>query len=274
MERRVLLAISLSFLVLFVVPDLLRATAAAPRVRRRRPPARQACRSAAVAAQPPATPTPAPAAAAGSVLSRGEPLSGISPSRPAPCAPSSRIAAAASTHWVLKDYQNDAGQPLDLVPDAENVNNALIAVLAAAGRCRSQSKPSTAASIHSAVAQRRRRAPRARRPSRSSGGAGGVPVTQGIHAAAGWLHRVRLRRACNATARSLNPTVDWGPGLGDDIAYASARRFLVAELFDAGPGAGASRRSVSHGCRLPAPATETGRSCTRGSTITISPPWS
>ena len=29
-------------------------------------------------------------------------------------------------HWLLKDYLNDAGQPLDLVPAAESVNNALL----------------------------------------------------------------------------------------------------------------------------------------------------
>src|SRR5690606_37298148 len=28
-------------------------------------------------------------------------------------------------HWVLKRYQNEAGEPLDLVPAAENVNQAL-----------------------------------------------------------------------------------------------------------------------------------------------------
>ena len=80
--------------------------------------------SAAVAAQPPATPTPAPAAASGPVL--------VGESDERDITVETRTVRAVFTnrgarlrHWVLKDYKNDDGQPLDLVPAAENVNNAL-----------------------------------------------------------------------------------------------------------------------------------------------------
>ena len=109
------------------LPDLFRASAAGARRWRPAPAvSTPACRiAAAVAAQPPATSTPAPAAGTGPVLV-GESDGARHHGRdPAPSAPSSPTAAARLAHWVLKDYKNDGGQPLDLVPKPENVNNAL-----------------------------------------------------------------------------------------------------------------------------------------------------
>ena len=125
MERRVLLAISLSFLVLFVYQTYFAPPPPAPTGAQT--PAISTpgvAGSAAVAAQPPATPTPAPAAGTGSVL--------VGESDERDITVETRTVRAVFTNrgarlrsWVLKDYKNDGGQPLDLVPKPENVNNAL-----------------------------------------------------------------------------------------------------------------------------------------------------
>ena len=114
-------------------------------------------------------------------------------------APSSRTAARDCKHWMLKRYLNEGGEPLDLIPAAESVNNALRAVLAAARR-----------SGRHFGRQRRALSVRRHRHGRCLGkpatiafacrGAGGLRASQGLHLAAGRLrHRLHARR-CSATA--------------------------------------------------------------------------
>ena len=136
MERRVLLAISLSFLVLFVYqtyfapppPTPARADGAAPTA------SGALSASAAPAPRPGRRPRrhlAAPAAPAGR---DGETTEREIVVETRTVAPSSRIAAPACKHWQLKHYLNDDGQPLDLVPTPRASNDALAAVLAPAGR--------------------------------------------------------------------------------------------------------------------------------------------
>src|SRR6187401_1024882 len=119
MERRVLLAITLSFLVLFLFQRFV---------------------------MPPPAPVPsAPAAAPNQNQHTGTALGTPAPGTPAPKAPEAPQAPAVAAtvsesntrqivvetsklkavfsnqggtivHWVLKEYRTDAGQPLDLVP--------------------------------------------------------------------------------------------------------------------------------------------------------------
>lgn len=228
MERRVLLAISLSFLVLFVYQSYF-----AP------PPPRPA--PADVASNVPGVPS-APAPGSPSALP-------ATPAAASPAAgPAVRVAmgegserditvetntvravftnrGARLRHWVLKHYLDDAGQPLDLVPAAESVNNAL--------------RPFSL------------RLDEERASSLANGGlyrtsaSGTVDATNGpVTLTFEWQNDeglaftkqftlqpdgyvVELAVRATKDGQPLAAGVDWGPGLGDDIAHADQGTFLA-----------------------------------------------
>src|ERR1044071_48301 len=119
MERRVLLAITLSFLVLFLFQRFVMP-----------PPAPLPSNASAPATTPPAAANPIP------------PPQNTSAAPAAPIAPAAPVAAVTigesnarefavgtskakathsnrgggSTHWIMKEFRNDSAQPLDLVP--------------------------------------------------------------------------------------------------------------------------------------------------------------
>ena len=223
MERRVLLAISLSFLVLFVYQSYFA------------PPSPQP-----PSATPPAAAT-APAPSTGPA-SAAEPAPALPPTVPVPVEEGeatereitieSRTVRAVFTnrgarlkHWVLKNYRNDDGQPLDLVPEAESVNNAYTpfslrledAVLtstlngglystSASGNLDATAAPASITFVWE--------------------GAGGVRVSKTFTLQPdGFI--VTFTGSVERDGQPLNPTVEWGPGLGDDIAHASAGSFLA-----------------------------------------------
>ena len=103
-------------------------------------------------------------------------------------------------HWVLKDYKNDDGQPLDLVPAAENVNNALtpfslrlddaaLTSKANGGLYRSQSPASVDATTSPATVAFEWQ------------DADGLPRHQVVHDGAGRLHRGRERAGERGASR-------------------------------------------------------------------------
>ena len=229
MERRVLLAISLSFLVLFFYQSYF-----APPTP---PPATQPTGvTGTPAAGAPATPMPAP---------------GSLPAQPAvvaPSAPASTVVTgeaderditvetatvravftnrgARLRHWVLKRYLNDAGQPLDLVPSADSVNNALTPFSLRLD------DPAQTSRVNGALF--RSAAPALLDASSGPAtlafewqDADGLRVTKAFtFQPDGYIVSVAV--TAQHGTQALNPAIDWGPGLGDDIAHAAQGSFLA-----------------------------------------------
>jgi YidC/Oxa1 family membrane protein insertase len=128
-------------------------------------------------------------------------------------------------HWILKNYRNDAGRPLDLIPASENVNDAytpfslrlddpgLTSTLNGA-LYRSQASGTVDATTAPATITLTWR------------GAGGVRVSKAFTLQPdGYVlaFTVNVQRGDQA----INPTVEWGPGLGDDNAHATTGGFLA-----------------------------------------------
>ncbi|MGQ0736364.1 MAG: membrane protein insertase YidC [Acidobacteriota bacterium] len=225
MERRVLLAISLSFLVLFgyqalFMPAPLPETPAAntPSAGPAAPPALE-------------TPPAAPAAAAPAEASRAPApaviVSGDSQEREV-VVETDRVRAvftnrgARLRHWVLKQYRNDQGEPLDLVPEAIPAPHSF---------------PFALRTTDAAITARLNDA--LYRPSSPSllVTAEQTTLTFEMEDGDGLYSRKEFTFApgsfivsFSALVRQgtevLNPAIEWGPGLGDDIARASAGSFL------------------------------------------------
>src|SRR5258706_5342975 len=219
MERRVFIAIILSFLVLYAYQALfVRAT----------PPSTAAKPAAAGAAQTPA-PTPAESAL---TPSNGQPAAAVLPATPEPQAlvsePSEReITVDTATvqavltnrggrlaHWRLKDYRDPQGHPVDLVPvglppteqlpfalrvDEEpagtRLNNAIYRVIGdSGGHVDATRAPATVSFEYQDAA--------------------GVHVRKDFRFDP--LHYiVAFSPSATNGERSMNPTVVWGPRLGD-----------------------------------------------------------
>ncbi|HYB97048.1 MAG TPA: membrane protein insertase YidC [Vicinamibacterales bacterium] len=234
MERRVLLAISLSFVVLFLFqqyvvppPAPINTSASAPAA-----PAAPAGTAAATSAAPapvatgPAAP-PAPAAptiaatvtesAAREIVVETTKVRAVFANR-----------GATLVHWILKEYRDDNGQALDLVPAGAGGNVA---------------KPFTLAVDDAAVTARLTdaiyRVTVDDAPAGAMVDATASPKTIVFEtAAADGLH-VRKTFGVEPTSyivtfgalvqmgsQRLNPVIQWGPGLGDDIARTPPSSFF------------------------------------------------
>lgn len=237
MERRVLIAITLSFLVLFLFqrfvmppPDT------APPASQSGAPAGQASGTAApgsmAAIAPPASQTATAPAAVAAAPAAGAAVAGIAP----PASPALLVGETADRevvvetttvratftnrggrllHWVLKEYRNEDGTPLDLVPQSigpdavkpfslvvddpavtERINNALYKV-SAPGDLDASSSPQTLTFEMSA--------------------SDGLSVTKTFALdPAGYL--VTFTTVVQLGQARLNPVIHWGAGLGDEIA--------------------------------------------------------
>lgn len=233
MERRVLLAITLSFLVLFlfqrfVMPPPVPAG----------PPAMS--NTSAAAPAPATTLTPGPPAAPGTVAP------GTQPQPPVAAATVSEASArevvvettkvkavfsnrgANVVHWILKDYRNDQGQPLDLVPagagDAATkpftltvddpalnarMNDAIYRVTVDGAPAGEAVNATTAAK--SIVFET------------ASADGFSVKKTFSVEPA---NYIVSFSPTVTMEGQRLNPTIHSGPGLGDDIARAPPPSFF------------------------------------------------
>jgi YidC/Oxa1 family membrane protein insertase len=248
MERRVLLAISLSFLVLFVyqsyfAPPPPKPTAV-PATPADVPPAGASSSSGATAV-PPAPGGPAaapPAVTAAPIVGDGEPAE-------REIAVDTRTVRAVFTnrggrlkHWFLKRYLNNEGQPLDLVPAPERVNDAYTPFSLRV------EDPALTSVLNGALY-------RSDATGELDASSGPVTVTFTWQAADG----VRVNKAftlqpdgyifafsasVEREGQALNPTVEWGPGLGDDNAHATAGTFLAPSYSTPAQALVNSNRSV------------------------------
>ena len=241
MERRVLLAITLSFLVLFlfqrfVAPPPVSVPAASP--------------TGTTAGQGPAAPQASAVPGAATGEARTDPAEAArrdgAPTSPAIAATVSEANAreivvettkvravfsnhgAKLVHWVLKEYRTDAGQPLDLVPggagpDAlkpfslslddetmtRRVNDAVYRVTvngtAAPDTVDATASPQTI--VFEAAS------------------ADGMSVKK-TFAVEPTSYIVSFGADVQMGGQRLNPIINWGPGLGDDIARAPPASFF------------------------------------------------
>lgn len=216
MERRVLLAISLSFLVLFAysrlvpppAPEETAPAAAAPA------PAGASAPSASPASGSPAQVAAQPASPAAAVVT-GETVERDVVVETSQVRATFTNRGARLRHWVLKDYHDQLGQPLDLVPPADG------ATLPFSLQVDDQAQTSR---LDDALFQVELNA-----PDRIDATTSPAVLSFAYESADGL--RARKRFAFDPTGYRLgftaevsqsgqaqNPTILWGPGLGDEIA--------------------------------------------------------
>lgn len=232
MERRVLIAITLSFLVLFLFQRFVMP-----------PPAELLGNTSAPIAQS----APAPGATAASPATSA---SSASPSSPeAPPAPASLVSetsarevvvetakvkavfsnrGATVVHWILKDYRDDRGQPLDLVPSSAGADAV---------------KPFTLAVDDPAISARLKdatyRVTVDGTPAGEMVDATASPKSIVFEAVSADGLNVKKTFSVEPTSyivgfspvvmmgsQRLNPIIHWGPGLGDDIARSPPASFF------------------------------------------------
>jgi YidC/Oxa1 family membrane protein insertase len=228
MERRVLLAIILSFLVLFVYQRFfsppLPKPAAPPATAPEAPAAGGSTAPAASPANAPATP-PAPPVAEPVSVAEGEPAERdiTVETRTVQAVFTNR--GARLKHWMLKQYRNDAGQPLDLVPAAENVNNAYTPFSLRV------EDPAVTSTLNGALYR--------------SDASGTIDATAGpVTVSFTWQggnglgvsktftlqpdgYILSFTASVKREGQVLTPNIEWGPGLGDDNAHAMSGTFLA-----------------------------------------------
>jgi YidC/Oxa1 family membrane protein insertase len=243
MERRVLLAITLSFLVLFLFQRFVMPPPAAPRtslnvsvgqptatdVTGQAPSPRPQAPSPDVAAPVPANATPAgPVMTVGDVTARQIVVE------------TTKVRAVFSNrgaklvHWILKEFRNDAGEPLDLVPGEGSLppgmgDNRITPFILTVD------DPAMSARINEAIY----RVTVNGKPVADTVDATATPQSVVFEAAGSdglnvrktftlepTSYVVNFSATVQAGAQELNPTIHWGPGLGDDIARTPPSSFF------------------------------------------------
>ncbi|MDP2318580.1 MAG: membrane protein insertase YidC [Acidobacteriota bacterium] len=252
MERRVLIAITLSFLVLFLFQRFVMPPSAPPETQ-----------SVATGGKPSDTAAPAPGSMAAltqssnqSAVTAAPPASPALPALPAPPAPPAltigetadrEIVVETTTvratftnrggrllHWVLKEYRNEDGTPLDLVPQnigpdavkpfslavddpavTERINSSLYRVVPGGDN------PSLSAEADSAkvegLSDRVDATSTAQTLTFEMSASDGLSVTKTfVLEPSGYL--VTFSTVVQLGQARLNPVIHWGAGLGDEIA--------------------------------------------------------
>jgi YidC/Oxa1 family membrane protein insertase len=234
MERRVLLAITLSFLVLFLFQRFV-----AP------PPAPDAGATGATGMTGAATATGA-AGAANNTPSASAPVAPVAPVAPAIASTVSEASAreivvettkvkavfsnhgATIVHWILKEFRTDAGQPLDLVPTGAGADAVKPFALTVDDQAISTRLASAVYRVTVNGA-----------PAGPAVDATASPQTIVFEAASADGLSVKKTFSLEPTSfvfsfgavvqmgsQRLNPVIQWGPGLGDDIARAPPASFF------------------------------------------------
>jgi len=255
MERRVLIAITLSFLVLFLFQRFVMPPSAPPESQSGatagQAPGNATPAAGSMAALTQSAPSSAPPAASGATV--GKPIdvsaaprapAAIAARNAAPSAPAVTVGGTADReivvetttvratftnrggrllHWVLKEYRNDDGVPLDLVPQTigpdtvkpfslvvddpavtDRINNGLYRV-SVPGNVDATSAPQTLTFELSA--------------------SDGLTVTKTFAVEPrGYL--VTFSTVVQLGQARLNPVIHWGPGLGDEIAHRPPSSFF------------------------------------------------
>ena len=249
MERRVLLAITLSFLVLFLfqrfvmpppasVPDASSGTTAG-----------QAAGN--VSPTSPASQPIAPAAAPGTA--QNTPQNTSPATTPAPAAPvaattvgestprefvveTSKVKASFSnrggviTHWILKEFRNDSGQPLDLVPSGAGADAVKPFTLSVDDKALTDRLKNAIYRVTVDGAPVGEMIDATAQPKTivfEAATADGFSVTKtfGVDPT---TYVITFGANVQANGQRLNPEINWGPGLGDEIARAKPSSFFSA----------------------------------------------
>ena len=235
MERRVLIAITLSFLVLFLFQRFVMPPPAPPTTSLNVSTG-QASTPGAPGAVAPGTPPPTSAPPAPAVAGNASPAGPVMTVGDVDAreivVETSKVKAVFSNrganivHWILKEFRNDAGQPLDLVPGGAGDATVKPFTLTV-------DDPATSARLNNAVYRVR---------GATNGNtidATASPQTIVFEAAASdgfnvtktfvfepTSYVVSFSAAVRAGGQDLNPTIQWGPGLGDDIARTPPSSFF------------------------------------------------
>jgi YidC/Oxa1 family membrane protein insertase len=234
MERRVLLAITLSFLVLFVfqryvmpppasVARNISATPAPQAPAASEPAAAPSAAAAPVVTTPPANATPAGPVATVTEASARDIVVETSKVR---AVFSNR--GATIKNWILKEFRNDAGQPLDLVPGGAGENTIKPFTLTV-------DDAATSARLGDAIY--RVTVNGAAAPASVDATAAPQQIVFETASADGLSAKktftleptsyiIRLAAVVDQGGQPLNPTIHWGPGLGDDIARTPPASFF------------------------------------------------
>jgi len=228
MERRVLLAIALSFVVLFAFQALFGPTAPPANVS----PTIATAPAASSPTAPPSTLTAGIATTAAPVLpaATAPPLVGDTVEREI-TVETQKVRAvftnrgARLRHWILKEYNSDSGQPLDLVPATIPTGLPLPFSLQV-------DDPATTAQLNESLH-------RMTGVEGTTVDATSKPVTLSFELETAEGLRARKTFSFEPASfvlsfsaqvqlkdQALNPTVEWGPGLGDDIARTKPGSFL------------------------------------------------
>lgn len=240
MERRVLIAISLSFVVLFLFQRFVMPPAPPP----------QAVAPAAQSAQPPAPVTQTPQAP-------GQPAPpGSLPQASSPAQPAAPVAGSAAPeltvgdqserdvtvetrtvravftnrggrvrHWVLKAYRNDLGVELDLVPEGAGPDASKPFSLAVDDPALTARLNGALYRVSGATGDRVDATAQAATIGFEMAAADGVVVKKSFtFQPDGYI--VSMNALAEQGGKRLNPWIQWGPGLGDDIARAKPASFL------------------------------------------------
>ena len=227
MERRVLLAITLSFLVLFLFQRfVMPPPAPVPSAPAATPNQNASPTSATRVPAAPAAPVAPVAPAVAATVSEANPRELVVETSKLKAVFSNR--GGTIVHWILKEYRTDAGQPLDLVPGGSGADAI---------------KPFTVTVDDQAIDARLKDAVYRVTVSGAAAGeavdATASPQTIVFEAAAADGFSVKKTFTIEPTSyvivfgadvrmggQRLNPVIHWGPGLGDDIARARPASFF------------------------------------------------
>jgi len=236
MERRVLIAITLSFLVLFlfqrfVMPPPAPIPAVEPA------PANASPVAAAPGTQTPSAPTSGAAAA-----SAGTPAPQASVVAATVSEPSAREIVLETTkvkavfsnrgakivHWILKEYRDDRGQPLDLVPASAGDNAMKPFTLtvddqAVSGRINDAIYRVTVEGAPAGEMVDGTASPKSIVFETASVDGLSVKKTFSVEPTS---YIIGFSPVVMMGSQRLNPVINWGPGLGDDIARAPPASFF------------------------------------------------
>jgi YidC/Oxa1 family membrane protein insertase len=222
MERRVLLAITLSFIVLFAFQALFVPT---------RPPANATPTSVvSPGTEPGTTATPAAVAApAATLTSAAPPVVGDTAEREI-SVETQKVKAVFSNrggrlrHWILKEYMSDAGQPLDLIPETIPVGLPWPFSLRV-------DDPAVTSSLNESLYRVSAEGTTLDATSNATSITFEFETADGVRAQKTFSFEpasyvVQFTAQVRQGGQTLNPTIEWGPGLGDDIARTQPGSFL------------------------------------------------
>jgi YidC/Oxa1 family membrane protein insertase len=233
MERRVLLAITLSFLVLFLFqrfvmppPAALPSNASAPAATPATAAQPVGQTPAAPVPAPGAPPTPAPAPAVAATVGEANSREFVVETSKVRATFSNR--GGVITHWILKEFRNDSGQPLDLVPSGAG-DNALkpftLSVADPALTARMTDAIYRVTVDGAAVGDAVDATAQPKTIVFETAGADGFSVKK-TFTVEPTTYIITFGADVQANGERLNPSINWGPGLGDEIARAKPASFF------------------------------------------------